>query len=393
MKRFNKLIGFVVAFMLMMVAFCGVSSAAGAQQFDLSKWQSIILNYADTTSSTPNWSIDTTKTSVTQTTNCKPAILLSDIDTVNKTVNGSLSVGPSSDNDYIGFVFGYKDSTHFYLFDWKKEEQGTAKRGMSIKVVNASGSAITDSLWNNTTDSSTIKVLYHNSISYNYSTLYNFTISFTDRGMFNITIKMGDEILDKITINDNTYTSGKFGFYNYSQPMVTYKGFTYEYPPTLEVVSTENAKINLAWDVVEGANSYILKRASTLGGPYTTITTTSDCTYSDTNLTNGTTYYYVVLAIINETESANSNEVEATPVAPPSSGILEITMTNGQIKEYDMTGTELGGFLAWYDNKSDDTGKSYYVFTKKNSIKPFLSRKEYIAFDKISSFEVNEYAE
>jgi hypothetical protein len=40
---------------------------------------------------------------------------------------------------------------------------------------------------------------------------------------------------------------------------------------------------------------------------------------------------------------------------------------------------------------SGGTGKAYYTFTKKNNIKPFLSRKEYIAFDKIQSFEVKDY--
>jgi|GEM_PF-4622729 len=72
-------------------------------------------------------------------------------------------------------------------------------------------------------------------------------------------------------------------------------------------------------------------------------------------------------------------------------GILEVTMTNGQIKEYDLTAIELKSFLTWYDNSSTGMDKAYYIFVKKNNIKPFLSRKEYIAYDKISSFEVKEY--
>ncbi|MFA9466785.1 MAG: hypothetical protein ACERKN_21200 [Velocimicrobium sp.] len=76
-----------------------------------------------------------------------------------------------------------------------------------------------------------------------------------------------------------------------------------------------------------------------------------------------------------------------------SSSILEITMTNGTIKEYSLTIDELEAFLTWYDNRSDGTGKSYYRIPKKSNIKPFLSRKEYLSFDKIYSFEVKDYNE
>ena len=157
-----------------------------------------------------------------------------------------------------------------------------------------------------------------------------------------------------------------------------------------------NKNVDLSWDSVEGATSYIVKRALTASGPYTTIATTSAITYSDSSVTNGTTYYYVISAVVNGTESPNSNEASATPTAPEvigNPGILEITMTNGQIKEYDLSGAELLAFLNWYDGKSDGTGKAYCTIIKKNNIKPFLSRKEYIAFDKISSFEVKEYTE
>ncbi|MFA9464540.1 MAG: hypothetical protein ACERKN_09655 [Velocimicrobium sp.] len=73
--------------------------------------------------------------------------------------------------------------------------------------------------------------------------------------------------------------------------------------------------------------------------------------------------------------------------------ILEITMTNGNIKEYDFAIDELNYFLIWYDNRSEGIGKAYYCIIKKNNIKPFLNRKEYLSFDKISSFEVKDYNE
>jgi len=66
-------------------------------------------------------------------------------------------------------------------------------------------------------------------------------------------------------------------------------------------------------------------------------------------------------------------------------------MTSGAIKEFDLTAAELQDFTTWYDGRSNGAAKAYYIFTKKSNIKPFLDRKEYIAFDKISSFEVKDY--
>ncbi len=84
---------------------------------------------------------------------------------------------------------------------------------------------------------------------------------------------------------------------------------------------------------------------------------------------------------------------ENPPVITGNSAILEITMVNGVIKEYDLNAAELDSFLTWYDSSSEGSVPSYYIFNKKNNIKPFLSRKEYISYNKIASFEVKEYTE
>ena len=56
-----------------------------------------------------------------------------------------------------------------------------------------------------------------------------------------------------------------------------------------------------------------MKRSLTNGGPYTVIGNPNTASYSDLTAANGTTYYYVVSAINAAGESANSNQVSATP--------------------------------------------------------------------------------
>ena len=76
-----------------------------------------------------------------------------------------------------------------------------------------------------------------------------------------------------------------------------------------------NGQVGLSWSASSGATSYNVKRSTTSGGPYTTIASPTTTSYTNTGLTNGTTYYYVVSAVNTAGESANSSQVSATPTA------------------------------------------------------------------------------
>jgi len=78
-----------------------------------------------------------------------------------------------------------------------------------------------------------------------------------------------------------------------------------------------NAQVTVTWDVVPGATTYNLWRATSSGGPYRLVVGnigSLNLGYADNTVTNLTTYYYVVTANGNGT-SANSAEVSAKPAA------------------------------------------------------------------------------
>jgi hypothetical protein len=85
--------------------------------------------------------------------------------------------------------------------------------------------------------------------------------------------------------------------------------------PTNLTAVAGSGQVALSWSVASGATSYNVKRATTSGGPYTTIANPTTTSYTDTAVTNGTTYYYVVSAVNSAGESANSSQVSATPMA------------------------------------------------------------------------------
>jgi len=72
-------------------------------------------------------------------------------------------------------------------------------------------------------------------------------------------------------------------------------------------------RVNLSWNEFVGATSYSVKRAASSGGPYTTVAASLTGTiWTDTAVTHGVTYYYVVSASNGSTEGANSAEVAVT---------------------------------------------------------------------------------
>jgi hypothetical protein len=164
--------------------------------------------------------------------------------------------------------------------------------------------------------------------------------------------------------------------------------------PTNLTATTDNTKVDLNWSAVTGAASYNVKRATTPGGPYNIIATNvTGVTYSDINATIGSTYYYVVTAINANGQSADSNIASVTlQIKPQYRAILTIYLTNGTEKEYDLTSTEIDAFVDWYDNKDSGIGPAKYAFKKAWNKGPFSKRTECVIFDKILTFNVDEYA-
>src|SRR4051812_19913371 len=66
--------------------------------------------------------------------------------------------------------------------------------------------------------------------------------------------------------------------------------------PTGITATPGDAQVALIWSAATSATSYSVSRSTTSGGPYTSIGTPSMPSYTDSALTNGTTYYYVVSA-------------------------------------------------------------------------------------------------
>jgi endoglucanase len=88
-----------------------------------------------------------------------------------------------------------------------------------------------------------------------------------------------------------------------------------------------NAQVMLTWTASSGATTYNISRSVMSGGPWIQVATPTTTAYTDTGLTNGVPYYYVVAAVDSAGASANSSQVSATPTAAPSSGMTQVPPT------------------------------------------------------------------
>src|SRR5437899_1029856 len=85
--------------------------------------------------------------------------------------------------------------------------------------------------------------------------------------------------------------------------------------PTGLTATAGTGQVVLAWTASSGATSYHVKRATVSGGPYTQVAAPSATGYTDSAVSAGAAYYYVVSALNSYGESANSSQASATPTA------------------------------------------------------------------------------
>jgi hypothetical protein len=97
-------------------------------------------------------------------------------------------------------------------------------------------------------------------------------------------------------------------------------------PSGLQATGSD-AQVSLNWTASAGATSYYVKRGTTSGGPYNQVAAPTVTSFTDTGLTNGTTYYYVVSALNTAGESANSSPASATPAGVAANVIVTIDPT------------------------------------------------------------------
>ncbi|BCU79546.1 LamG-like jellyroll fold domain-containing protein [Luteolibacter sp. LG18] len=128
----------------------------------------------------------------------------------------------------------------------------------------------------------------------------------------------GNNYIGKSQYNDPYLSGAVDDFQIFGQALTGQQIAALANPPTAPASLTAGAldtRSSLSWSAAAGASSYNIKRAPVSGGPYVFVANTTVTNFTDTSLTNGTTYYYAVTAVASLLESADSAETSATPLS------------------------------------------------------------------------------
>jgi len=210
-------------------------------------------NWVDEGDSAAAWTVISSGTQCQQNSNTwYPNFFVGPDTLINVHISGKFRVNTYSDDDYLGFVFGYKTPVEFgwmgwptfnpslyntadlefYLFDWKKNGQtysgNTAQEGFSLDKVDgnfyASIATVFPSFWGHSTSTAfnVLQTQYSTSNGWVSFTTYDFDLYYAPtRALI---------LIDSDTIFDQSgcFEPGRFGFYGFSQSGATYWDFQYE---------------------------------------------------------------------------------------------------------------------------------------------------------------------
>ncbi|MEZ2228306.1 MAG: RHS repeat domain-containing protein [Microcoleus sp.] len=241
-----------------------LTSEVKDSRYDLSKWQTLTTtNPVDKTEFPPNWQLTGGGKNVNQSTNATPTFFVSDFDAINREFFAQISTNSSADDDWIGMVFGLKTEggagtgvapqngqsgagtgapplqggkpDSYYVLTWKQREQdifGKAEEGIKLlKVTGAAKVADADiasqlRAGQNTANVQVLASKVGQGTGWQDNAQYGFSLNYQANGQIEIKINdaSGKEI-NKISVTDrNPLGAGKVGFYNRSQPNVSYVG-------------------------------------------------------------------------------------------------------------------------------------------------------------------------
>ena len=206
----------------MIAATAIVASAAQAAPTNLSTWTA--------EGSGGNWVRAADNNSVTQTVNGAPTVFYSDFNGQGRSLSGTIRVGTSNDDDFIGFVLGFnpgdltRATTNYLLLDWKQNTQagagGTAQRGLALSRVTSTLPDGSGAWWHDPSAGVTelARGATLGSTGWVDNQTYTFNIAFTATN-----VKVFVDNVLQFDLN-GTFADGRFGFYNYSQASVIYAG-------------------------------------------------------------------------------------------------------------------------------------------------------------------------
>ncbi|KAK1154757.1 thrombospondin-3a isoform X1 [Acipenser oxyrinchus oxyrinchus] len=216
---------------------------------DFRAYQTVVLDPEGDAQIDPNWVVLNQGMEIVQTMNSDPGLAVGYTAFNGVDFEGTFHVNTVTDDDYAGFIFGYQDSSSFYVVMWKQTEQtywqsvpfrAVAEPGLQLKAVKSKtgpGEFLRNALWNTGHTADEVHLLWKDprNVGWQDQTSYRWQLSHRPQvGYIRMKLYEGSGLVaDSGVLIDTTMRGGRLGVFCFSQENIIWSNLRYRCNDTI----------------------------------------------------------------------------------------------------------------------------------------------------------------
>ncbi|XP_030214293.1 thrombospondin-4a [Gadus morhua] len=216
---------------------------------DFRAYQTVVLDPEGDAQIDPNWVVLNSGMEIVQTMNSDPGLAVGYTAFSGVDFDGTFHVNTVTDDDYAGFIFGYQDSSSFYVVMWKQTEQtywqavpfrAVAEPGIQLKAVKSKtgpGEYLRNSLWHTGDTDDQVRLLWKDPRNSGWKDKVSYRWYLQHRpqvGYIRVRFYEGSTLVaDSGVTIDTSMRGGRLGVFCFSQENIIWSNLKYRCNDTI----------------------------------------------------------------------------------------------------------------------------------------------------------------